>query len=353
MIQPILSNLAIILLLHLVMTGVMEYKGKMTNLSISLFQMSLLTVSVIVILYLPIPYENFYFDMRILPLLFFAYFHGWRVVLLPLLLISLWNYSILDGDLWIDIVCGMVVPTMIALIFSYYFMEKDHVIKKIVLVIVSGFVSTLAILFVEPEGVAVFGEMSLLKVASLLFVSIIWYVFIQQNRQRQLLHQKLERAAAEDALTALFNKRMFFEVVEKQLQMDKPNHFIAMLDIDYFKPINDTYGHLVGDAILQEFANILKQYESPHLKVGRYGGEEFILYISNSTHEQAKVLIEQLFTEIRTHTFQPKDAPRLKITVSLGLSVIEDKIAINEAVSKADTNLYKAKANGRNCFVCF
>lgn len=353
MIQSILSNLAIILMVHLLMTVIAYYKRKMTPNTIRLFMMSLTTVSVIVLFYLPVQYEEYHFDMRMLPLLFFAYFHGWRVVLIPLLLVCLWNYSIIGGNILTDILIQMVIPTFLALLFNIFSKEKNNILQLLGVVMISWFISDVTIIFAVANGVQIFNEMAFIRIVSFVFITIIWYIFIQDTKQRSILQQQLERLAREDSLTELLNRRTFFEVVEKQVQLDQPIHFIAIIDLDYFKSINDTYGHVTGDAILKEFATLLKKLESPKLKVGRFGGEEFILYIGNSSHSEVEQLVEKLIHDIRTYTFKPSDTIALNITASSGLAKIENPIALQEAVKKADKNLYKAKANGRNCSVCF
>lgn len=353
MIQSILSNLAIILMVHLLMTVIAQYKGRMTHRSSQLFMMSLVTVSVIGIFYLPIRLGAYHFDLRMLPLLFFAYFHGWRVVVIPLVLICLWNYSIIGGNFFTDILFQMVIPTMIALLYNIFTKEKNNILQLLGVVMISWFISDVPIIFTVANGVHIFTEVAFIRLVSFVFVTIIWYIFIQETKQRSMLHQQLERRAREDSLTELLNRRTFFEVVEKQIQLDLPIHFIAIIDLDYFKSINDTYGHVIGDAILKEFATFLKKLESPNLKVGRFGGEEFILYIGNSTHDEVEQVVEKLIHDIRTYTFKPSDTIALNITASSGLAKIENPVALQEAVKKADKNLYKAKASGRNCSVCF
>lgn len=353
MIQSILSNLAIILLVHLIMTVIAQYKGRMTHLSSQLFMMSLVTLSVIGIFYLPIQYDEYHFDMRMLPLIFFAYFHGWRVVVIPLLLICLWNYSIIGGGFLTDIMFQMVIPTFLALLFKYFLKENNNILPLLGIVMIGWLMSDLPIIFTVLNGAHIFNEMAFIRVISFVFITIIWYIFIQETKQRNGLHQELERLAREDSLTELLNRRTFFDVVKKQVQLDRPTHFIAMVDLDHFKSINDTYGHVIGDSILKEFANLLKTFESPNLRVGRFGGEEFIMYIGNSTHSGAEHIIEKLIEEIRTYTFKPSDTIALNITASVGLSKVENPVALQETVNKADKNLYKAKARGRNCSVCF
>jgi diguanylate cyclase (GGDEF)-like protein len=140
-----------------------------------------------------------------------------------------------------------------------------------------------------------------------------------------------------DSLTGLYNHAVLIELLEKELSKQKRNkgHIsFIMLDIDYFKRINDTYGHMSGDMILKELSNILISSLRKGDIVGRYGGEEFGIVLVGTNKHDAFHLCERV----------------IKITVSMGIfsNDYNSSITGNEIIQKADEQLYKVKKGGRN-----
>ena len=123
-----------------------------------------------------------------------------------------------------------------------------------------------------------------------------------------------------------------------------------MFDIDHFKKINDSYGHLVGDQILRDLAErckgILRQYDI----IARYGGEEFVVILPETFVEEAEVLAERLRKTVEETTFDMQ-AEGITVTISLGVSRLEfDQLITSEdLIASADQALYESKENGRNC----
>ena len=156
-----------------------------------------------------------------------------------------------------------------------------------------------------------------------------------------------------DGLTGLYNRKY----IDTRLKSDIEDSFeyneplsVMMIDIDYFKKVNDTYGHVVGDKILKRFSEILEKCFNNTEKswIGRYGGEEFISVIPNSSKIYANKLAEDLRKEIEKEEFKIKDKI-IKLTCSIGVYTMEnEKLDIDELIEKADLNLYMAKELGRN-----
>lgn len=175
-------------------------------------------------------------------------------------------------------------------------------------------------------------------------------------RELQEVNNELERKNSEDGLTGLFNRRHFdhqLTVEFRRAWRNKQPVALIMLDIDYFKPINDTYGHMIGDQILVALAERLKQaLRRPSEDVFRYGGEEFALLLGNTDAHEAIQIAEMISTAISTKPFIT-DAGPLSITVSMGISVAEQNLfEVPELLLKAaDDALYAAKERGRNQFV--
>jgi diguanylate cyclase (GGDEF)-like protein len=116
-----------------------------------------------------------------------------------------------------------------------------------------------------------------------------------------------------------------------------------MLDIDYFKSVNDTFGHLFGDYVLKEVAHLLLRIVKKDGYVGRFGGEEFIIILPDFALEKAVVLAERIRSEIEQFPFEE----HLHLTVSIGLSQYKNQVSI-DFVKETDDLLYRAKQNGRN-----
>ncbi|MDP1853705.1 MAG: diguanylate cyclase [Candidatus Omnitrophota bacterium] len=164
----------------------------------------------------------------------------------------------------------------------------------------------------------------------------------------------LEELSITDNLTALYNYRYLFERLTKEFERAKRYTLplsIAMLDIDYFKSINDVYGHSCGDLILKDFAGFLKDFVRGCDIVVRYGGEEFVIILPNTNKDNAAILGERLVSAIEKHTFDP-DGKKIKLKISMGISSFPDDAEyINTAsdfLSLADNALLSAKKTGRN-----
>ena len=162
--------------------------------------------------------------------------------------------------------------------------------------------------------------------------------------------------ATTDGLTGLINRRHFFDILEREvLQVRIKGHSLAVVlfDIDHFKSINDTYGHLNGDVILKQMSQIIKENVYPLDVVARYGGDEFIILMPGTSSYEAFQAIEKIRKIIDQFQWEVDDK-QISVTTSVGLTAI-DGGDINDAydlVNKADIALYSAKRQGRNCVVC-
>jgi len=161
-------------------------------------------------------------------------------------------------------------------------------------------------------------------------------------------NDKLYQLNIKDGLTNLFNHQYSFEIINKHLNEINENGnsktmSLMMIDIDYFKQVNDTYGHLFGDYVLKTLANILLEIISDNGYVGRFGGEEFIIILPNKDLDMTYELAEKVRKEIEGYKFEKT----MKLTVSIGLNQYKNQHSI-EFIKEADDLLYRAKQNGRN-----
>lgn len=181
------------------------------------------------------------------------------------------------------------------------------------------------------------------------FLAEEFYLRINSYLDRLNTYQELATAASYDYLTNVSNRRHFFEVVEAMhesaLRHNTPVT-CAMIDIDKFKSVNDKYGHSVGDAVLREVAQLIKSSVRKSDIVARFGGEEFCMYMTGMSAENAEPYFEKLRQKISDAIIRAEEHS-LKVTVSIGLcSKIEHDI--NHMIESADKSLYQAKETGRN-----
>jgi diguanylate cyclase (GGDEF)-like protein len=175
-------------------------------------------------------------------------------------------------------------------------------------------------------------------------------VLIRDVTEVTELVKKLEEAAFTDMLTGLYNRRHFSGVAEMNIErarrLGQPLCF-AMLDLDFFKQVNDTWGHDAGDAVLKHFAEVLKGSLRPYDMTGRFGGEEFTILLCDTSLENAAGLLERVRANVENSRAEHLGTV-LKVTCSIGLASLRDGEDFAELSKRADEALYRAKQSGRN-----
>ncbi|HEX9017976.1 MAG TPA: sensor domain-containing diguanylate cyclase [Anaerolineaceae bacterium] len=170
--------------------------------------------------------------------------------------------------------------------------------------------------------------------------------------ERVRLFKEVHKLAITDPLTGLYNRRHFSAMLVKEMERSRRYQrpiSLAILDIDHFKLINDTFGHMAGDQALQEVARICQEAIRRIDLVGRFGGEEMTILMPETTTERAEQAMERLRGAVETLEINtPRGTAR--ITVSIGLTSMEpnENIDFNHLLDRADQALYQAKNNGRN-----
>ena len=179
-------------------------------------------------------------------------------------------------------------------------------------------------------------------------IGMLFLIVGAYSYQLKLNNYKLKKFSREDALTKIGNKLKLNETLEDEYKYTlryKTPCGIIMINIDDFKKINDTHGHLVGDEILKRFANILKKNIRQTDKLGRWGGEEFLIVCPNTTFENLPIVAEALREEVEKFDFGNGIG---KITASFGLSILDFNTDIEKALNEADKKLYEVKRSGKN-----
>ena len=199
-------------------------------------------------------------------------------------------------------------------------------------------------------------------IASLILINITFINRISESNTSKILKvkdqkeqeyiKKLEDLSSLDSLTKLYNRRKIDEILDNELSRSERHNrplVVSIFDIDDFKNVNDIYGHIVGDKVLIELAQLIKASTRKSDYFGRWGGEEFILIFPETTIDQATALVEKLRNIISSHPFL--DAKN--ITCSFGITQMEKYDTITTIINKADKGLYEAKNSGKNCVKVF
>lgn len=165
---------------------------------------------------------------------------------------------------------------------------------------------------------------------------------------REILRAK----AVHDSLTGLLNHEEILDILGKELarsERDKVSVSVIMADIDHFKMVNDTYGHLAGDAVLRITAKKMSSMERAYDSIGRYGGEEFMIILPECSPESAAAFAERLRTSISDEKMNTSEG-LIPVTISLGVATSGSNGTrdVHSLVKAADRALYRAKKNGRN-----
>jgi len=174
-----------------------------------------------------------------------------------------------------------------------------------------------------------------------------------QNGERIIKNEdKRIMLASQDNLTKLWNRNKIFNFLETELErgeQEKTPTGVVMIDIDHFKSINDSYGHLIGDEVLVEVAYRLKKTIRPYDRIGRYGGDEIFVVLPKCGNQDAKTIAKRLYDSV-TKTKIPTEAGTLEINISIGCSSNEDfpQATKMQLIQASDNALLDAKKNGRD-----
>lgn len=191
----------------------------------------------------------------------------------------------------------------------------------------------------------------IISAISLIFIFTIMFLIYRSNKKLSMINKELEILSQTDKLTSIHNRAKLDSILENELKMTKrykePTSLI-LIDIDFFKKINDTQGHTVGDIILKEFSSVLSKNIRETDYIGRWGGEEFLIILPHTKLNNALLIAENLRILIEKNIFHND----LKVTASFGVYECKNSNP-TKCLSKADKALYEAKNSNRNCVKSF
>jgi diguanylate cyclase (GGDEF)-like protein len=176
--------------------------------------------------------------------------------------------------------------------------------------------------------------------------------FLTGENVESLYHEEIHRLTIIDGLTGAYNKRYLLDALSSELSRASRHHrplALILIDVDHFKQLNDTHGHLAGDDALRELTSCLREAVRREDVVARYGGEEFVMVLPETTRDGAVQLAERLRQAIAEHTFHSREI-EFRMTVSIGVAAIEaaEVLTSEEFIARADARMYQAKKAGRD-----
>lgn len=180
------------------------------------------------------------------------------------------------------------------------------------------------------------------------------FKFLSGSDVEAQYHEIIFRMTVTDGLTNLANRKQLDALLNEEIPRARRHRrdlSVLMLDIDHFKSINDTYGHLAGDSVLRGLASILQKRLRPNDKLGRYGGEEFCAILPETSLQSAALIAEELRALVDAHCFVDEQR-EIRVTISIGAAALGDGMQTEGLYKSADDMLYQAKRTGRNK-VCY
>ncbi|MGB5792219.1 transporter substrate-binding domain-containing diguanylate cyclase, partial [Poseidonibacter sp.] len=205
---------------------------------------------------------------------------------------------------------------------------------------------------VKDESFNMLLFIKIFSVVFLIFISIILFIIIRSNRSLSLVNKELEILSTTDKLTQINNRSKIDEIIQQEIDLSQRYNndlCLIMADIDFFKKINDNYGHIRGDSVLKEFSNILSQNIRKTDFIGRWGGEEFMIVCPQTNKEHTFRLAEKLRKLVESYNFKKS----IKITSSFGIYQYQQGDSLKTCIKHVDDALYEAKNSNRNCVKIF
>lgn len=252
---------------------------------------------------------------------------------------------------YIVTLCAFVFPIILSAMYN-----NKKLLKQSLWLSLISLTTTMVVLFFEHKLdlttslniVVLYGYIAVSFLSGVISIN-----FSQRNfsviEQQLIANNDLESRIILDQMTGLYNHKAFYEKLEMLITDAKENKnqgCLAMIDVDDFKKVNDTYGHDVGDQILVFLANILKEYCDTNDYPCRYGGEEFAVIFFGKSLDEAKKQMEKILKIFNEHTFEFANS---NVTFSCGLAHTAMNDTREEFFNRADSCLYYSKKNGKNC----
>ncbi|MCH5138470.1 diguanylate cyclase [Clostridiaceae bacterium UIB06] len=294
-------------------------------------------------------------DFRALPILLSAIYGGFLPAIIASLIMGI--FRILHFGVSNTSVIALIVILLMGTGFSVISLIKSaRKSKWIYSIIYSLILNSIAMIILIKDSMLLFKVFTVYSISTLL-MSYFIFKFTEYLSKSIQLYKKLESEATIDFLTGLNNVRQFdnmFNIVSQQTIRNEEELSLLFLDIDYFKKINDTFGHSSGDIILRDLAVILRNTCRVYDIISRNGGEEFSVLLLNCPAAHALKIAERIRKNVEGNKFYSSDKVSINITISIGISTYPNITSnIDTLLEHADTALYEAKRTGRNKVVLY
>lgn len=260
---------------------------------------------------------------------------------------------------------GLLVLYFLAMMFGLFALSRKHLVMVSIIILLAYSGHEAWHWYTEPLN-----KLVSISVGHwfILVLGLVWFVYIgghiyalqeshrQQRRQLRAQQEELEAQNSQlsevvirDSLTNLHNRRYLLEHLESELtrhnKLEQPLQ-LAIIDLDFFKQVNDTHGHHVGDMVLVSFANYLRECLRADDLIIRYGGEEFVVVFINTPQDKAVIALQRLQAAFSKHEFTGRNT--FHSSFSAGIAQNYQTDSASKLLQRADKALYKAKSKGRN-----
>ncbi len=287
------------------------------------------------------------------------------------ILTFLYRYSSVNYELMIDAVNIMILLRLIIYLNHKYRKKHTYASGMVLALNISALFLRLLpfiVLYIQRKTLIYYRTLQLIEdlsfPAQISMLMLAIYLAIMHKfrvdymviiNEKEKLLEKLEHQAITDPLTAAYNRRGFEKIINYEFLQNKrrdKGFTVVICDIDHFKKVNDTYGHECGDIVIKEAVNTISRCIREQDTLARWGGEEFIILMLNSTTEQASASVERIRSEIEKLEIEYK-SNTVRFTMSFGISESsKNDENYDQIIARADQKLYRAKESGRNCIIC-
>lgn len=289
-------------------------------------------------------------DLRVFAMMMVSYMGGTIPTVISGVIIGLFR-TLYFG---LTISSNVAIIQVILYIVSFYIIDKrfKEEWKKWFFKNLISFITLMLIFFYLLRGInnyyTILFEFSLV----IILAGGLEYFLLEYVRNSNELYMRYKKESTKDFLTGLYNRRYFDTMLNwtfERVLENKEKLSCLMIDIDYFKKVNDTYGHAVGDIVIKELSDILMKTCRDYDIIGRVGGEEFCVLLIDCSKENSMDIAFKIRNNVREHKIKIEHDKFINVTVSIGVSSFPDTVAyLSDLKEKADIALYNAKYSGRD-----